>query len=105
MLIGNYQRHLLSGETPTSATLVKRQDGDYYIQIQVKPKQPKVNDSDESLGVDLGRRSIAYTSEGDNWDADDINKLRDHYAKLRQTLQQKARVLAREVLAADAENF
>lgn len=90
LLIGNYQRHLLSGETPTSATLVKRQSGEYYIQIQVKPKPPGVIDSEECLGVDLGRRAIAYTSEGDNWDANAINKLRDHYANLRKALQQKA---------------
>ncbi|MBV8887364.1 MAG: transposase [Chroococcidiopsidaceae cyanobacterium CP_BM_RX_35] len=90
LLIGNYQRHLLSGETPTSATLVKRQSGEYYIQIQVKPKPPEIVNSDECLGVDLGRRSIAYTSEGENWDADAINHLRDHYANLRKTIQQKA---------------
>lgn len=90
LLIGNYQRHLLSGETPTSATLIKRQSGEYYIQIQVKPKSPETINSDECLGVDLGRKSIAYTSEGENWDADAINKLRDHYCKLRQSLQQKA---------------
>lgn len=90
LLIGNYQRHLLKGETPTSATLIKRSDGDYYIQIQVKPKPPETINRDDCLGVDLGRISIAYTSEGDNWDADAINKLRDHYSKLRQTLQQKA---------------
>jgi putative transposase len=88
--IGNYQKHLLRGETPTSATLVKRQSGEYYIQIQVKPKPPEIVNSPDCLGVDLGRRSIAYTSEGDNWDADDINTLRDRYAKLRKTLQQKA---------------
>jgi IS605 OrfB family transposase len=106
LLIGNYQRHLLSGEIPTSATLIKRQSGEYYIQIQVKPKTPEAINSDatnvgedtsppvayECLGVDLGRRSIAYTSEGDNWDADAINKWRDHYANLRKTLQQKASI-------------
>lgn len=90
LLIGNYQKHLLSGETPTSATLIKRQSGEYYLQIQVQPKPPETINSEQCLGVDLGRRSIAYTSEGKNWDADAINKLRDHYANLRKTLQQKA---------------
>ncbi len=81
---------MLNGETPTSATLIKRQSGEYYIQIQVKPKPPETTDSNECLGVGLGRRSIAYTSVGDNWDANAINKLRDHYASLRKILQQKA---------------
>lgn len=35
LLIGNYQRGLLKGQTSTSATLVKRKNGDYYIQICV----------------------------------------------------------------------
>lgn len=90
LLIGNYQRYLLCGETPTSATLIKRVNGDYYIQVQVKPKPPETRKSSGCLGIDLGRKSIAYTSSGDNWDADPINKLRDHYAKLRQSLQKKA---------------
>lgn len=51
LLISNYQRHLSSGETPTSATLVKRQSGEYYIQIQVKPKPPGVIDFEQCLGV------------------------------------------------------
>jgi hypothetical protein len=75
LLIGNYQKHLLSGETPTSATLIQRQSGEFYIQIQVKPKPAEVTDSDECLGVALGRRSIADTSEADNWDAEAINKV------------------------------
>ncbi len=90
LLIGNYQKHLLSGQIPTSATLVKRQDGDYYIQIQVKPKPPEIVKSDDFLGVDLGRKDIAYTSEGDSWDAESINCVRDHYALLRQSLQKRA---------------
>lgn len=90
LLIGNYQRHLLSGNLPTSATLVRRQDGSYYIQMQVKSKPPQVVQSDQCLGVDLGRRDIAHTSTGDSWSGADIQRVRDHYAKLRQNLQKKA---------------
>ncbi len=90
LLIGNYQKHLLASQIPTSATLVKRQNGDYYIQIQVKPPAPDATPSKEYLGVDLGRRDIAYTSVGDSWDGENINRVRDHYIKLRQSLQKKA---------------
>jgi IS605 OrfB family transposase len=92
LLIGNYQRHLLSGENPTSATLIKRPDGDYYIQMHVKPKPPEHKSVDKFLSVDLGRRDIAYTSTGDSWDAEPINRIRDRYTKLRQDLQKKASV-------------
>jgi putative transposase len=88
--IGNYQRGLLKGAIPTSATLIKRQDGDYYIQIQLKSEPPIPGKPSNVIGVDFGRRDIAYTSTGDNYSGQAINKVRDHYAKLRQSIQQKA---------------
>jgi putative transposase len=38
LAIGNYQRGMLAGSNPKSATLVKRKDGSYYIQICVEEK-------------------------------------------------------------------
>jgi putative transposase len=72
--IGNYQLGTLKGSNPKSATLVKRQDGSYYVQIC----------------LDLGRADIAHTSEGQNWEGKSINKVRDHYANLRAQLQHQA---------------
>jgi len=88
--IGNYQRGLLKGQQPTSATLTKRKDGSFYIQIQVKPFPLTVKESVNCLGVDLGRTDIAHTSTGDQWNGQQLTKVRDHYTKLRATLQQKA---------------
>jgi putative transposase len=88
--IGNYQRSLLKGAIPTSATLIKRQDGDYYIQIQLKSEPPIPDKPSNVIGVDFGRKDIAHTSTGDNYSGQAINKIRDHYAKLRQSIQQKA---------------
>lgn len=90
LLIGGYQKHLLTGVNPTSATLIKRQDGEYYIQIQVKPLPPETTPTKKFLGVDLGRTDIAHTSTGDNWDGEHINRIRNDYALLRQDLQKKA---------------
>ena len=42
------------------------------------------------LGVDLGRTDIAYTSDEDNWNGQQLNKIRNKYAWLRKVLQQKA---------------
>jgi putative transposase len=58
LLIGNYQRHYLKGQEPTSATLVKKQSGEYYIQIQIESDVPEIQDTDKVLGVDLGRTDI-----------------------------------------------
>ena len=90
LAIGNYQRGMLAGSNPKSATLVKRKDGSYYIQICVEKKPPKQQDTDKVIGVDLGRTDIAHTSEGDHWNGQQLNKVRDHHLRLRAVLQRKA---------------
>ncbi|MFS8813639.1 RNA-guided endonuclease TnpB family protein, partial [Synechococcus sp. R55.7] len=90
LAIGNYQRGMLAGSNPKSATLVQRKDGSYYIQICVEGKPPKQQDADKVIGVDLGRTDIAHTSEGDNWNGQQLNRVRDHYSRLRAVLQRKA---------------
>ncbi len=62
--LGNYQIGMLKEANPKSATLVKRQDGSYYIQICMESEPPEPQDSHEVLGIDLGRTDIAHTSEG-----------------------------------------
>lgn len=88
--IGNYQRGILKGTTPTSATLIKRQDGSYYIQIQTKDEPPEPPSSDGTIGVDLGRTDIAFTSEGESFSGQVVTAIRDKYSQLRAHLQQKA---------------
>jgi IS605 OrfB family transposase len=90
LAIGNYQVGALKGSNPKSATLVKRQDGSYYLQICLESEPPEPQESEDVLGVDLGRTDIAHTSEGQTWEGQSINKVRDHYANLRAKLQHKA---------------
>jgi len=90
LAIGRYQREQLAGSNPKSATLVKRRDGSYYIQICVEKKPPKQQDTDKVIGVDFGRTDIAHTSEGKNWNGQQLNRVRDHYSRLRAVLQRKA---------------
>ena len=88
--IGNYQRGILKGQDPKSATLVKRRNGDYYIHINLNHDAPDPIDTEEVLGIDLGRTDIAHTSDGDSWSGQQLNKIRNKYAYLRRVLQQKA---------------
>ncbi len=90
LVVGNYQIEKLKGKKPTSATLVKRKDGKFYIHIQVKEEVPEPQTTNGVLGVDLGRTDIAHTSEGDNWNRQQLTKVRDHYSQLRAILQKKA---------------
>jgi len=88
--IGYYQRGMLAGSHPKAATLVKRQGGSYYVQICVESEVPEPEHTVKAIGVDLGRRDIAHTSEGDNWNGQQLNQVRDHYSRLRGVLQRKA---------------
>ncbi|ABD02716.1 ISSoc1, transposase [Synechococcus sp. JA-2-3B'a(2-13)] len=90
LAIGRYQREQLAGSNPKSATLVKRKDGSYSIQICVETEPCPLQGTDRVLGVDLGRTDIAHTSEGDNWNGQQLNKVRDHHSRLRAVLQRKA---------------
>jgi putative transposase len=90
MSIGNYQRHLLKGQQPTSATLVKRKDGTYHIQIQVESEPPIPCETTNCLGVDLGRTDIAHTSQGEKFCGHELTQLRDKRSKQRAQLQHKA---------------
>jgi IS605 OrfB family transposase len=88
--IGNYQKHLLSGQSPKSATLVKRNDGSFYLQIQLESEAPTIPETDEVLGVDLGRTDIAATSEGEKFSGKQVTHARNKYSRVRASLQQKA---------------
>ncbi len=87
--IGNYQLALLRGQTPTSATLVKRRSGDYYIQIAVELDTPPTGKTPKVIGVDLGRRDIATTSTNHAWNGSLLQATRDRYSKVRTSLQSK----------------
>jgi IS605 OrfB family transposase len=96
--IGNYQLGLLKGQSPTSAVLVKRRNGDYYIQIQIDiPTQPP-NKTPKVIGVDVGRRDIAHTSTGQAWSGEQVQKVRNHFQKVRSSVQSKCTRGAKKLL-------
>lgn len=88
--VGSYQKGKLSGLTPTSATLVKHQNGSYSVNIQVKNDAPNLQNSQGVIGVDLGRRDVAVTSEGESFSGEQITKIRDRYSRVRASIQKKA---------------
>ena len=90
LVVGNHQIEKLKGRKPTSATLVKRKDGGFYIHIQLMEEVPEPQTVAGVLGVDLGRTDIAHTTEGDNWNGQQLTEIRDHYSCLRRVLQRKA---------------
>ena len=87
--IGNYQLALLKGQSPTAATLNKTKQGDYYINICVDLPTNPTGKTPKVIGVDLGRRDIATTSNGDSWSGKQIQSTRDRYSKVRANIQSK----------------
>lgn len=96
--IGNYQRALLKGQKPTSAVLVKRRNGDYYIQIAVTLDTPPTGKTPKVIGVDLGRRDIAHTSTGKSWAGGDAQATRERYFNTRRSIQRKRTKSSRRLL-------
>lgn len=88
--IGNYQRGILKGQEPKSATLVKRKNGEYYIHINLDNETPKPITTKDVLGVDLGRTDIAHTSDGVSWSGHQLDRVRNKYAWVRKVLAKKA---------------
>src|ERR687885_1326426 len=98
LLIGNYQRALLSGQSPTSATLVKRQDGSFYINIAIELDTPPTGKTPKVVGVDLGRRDIATTSTGKAWNGTQLQQVRDRYSRVRANVSSKRTRSSRKLL-------
>ena len=98
LILGNYQIGKLKGKTPTSATLSKHRDGKLYIHIQAKDIAPIPQRSDDVIGVDLGRRDIAVTSEGQGWSGQSITQVRDRFSKVRASVQKKGTKGAKRLL-------
>lgn len=90
VVLANYQAGKLKGRKPTSAQLCKHGDGQFYMHIQITNEAPDPIDGDKVIGVDLGRRDIAVTSEGDKWDGKQVTDKRDKFARVRASLQRKA---------------
>lgn len=96
--IGGYQIALLKGQSPTSATLSKTRQGDYYINICVEIPTEPTGKTPKVIGVDLGRRDIATTSTGDSWSGEKIQATRDRYSKVRANVQSKRTRSSRRLL-------
>jgi IS605 OrfB family transposase len=88
--LGSYQKGKLSGFTPTSATLVKHQNGAYSVNMQVKNNAPNPQKSQGVIGVDLGRTDVAVTSVGESFSGKQITQVRDKYSRIRASLQERA---------------
>ena len=96
--LGDYQKGRLKGHTPTSATLVKRRDGTFFLHVQLKSPAPRHLSPTGTLGVDLGRRRVSVDSDATPYEATEVNRVRARYPKARRSLQAKGTKEAKRLL-------
>jgi putative transposase len=87
--LGNFQRKALAGRTPTSATLVKRRDGGYYIHVQLVDEAPSPEPMTEYLGIDLGIVNLATDSDRETFSGSKVDAVRRRYSKHRRGLNKR----------------
>jgi IS605 OrfB family transposase len=97
-LLGEFQRHALTGRTPTSATLVKRRAGGYFLHIQLVDEAPAPDPVSDFLGVDLGVVNLAVDSDGETFTGEKVEAVRRRYAKHRRGLNKRRTKSARRRL-------
>lgn len=96
--IGDYQRERLVGKSPTSATLVKRKNGDFYIQIALDYVTKVPKESTGTLGIDLGIKNLATLSTGERFGGTEVDTFRNHFQAMRTILQRKGTKGAKRLL-------
>jgi putative transposase len=87
--LGDFQKDALKGQRPTSATLVKRVDGGYFLHVQIKEEAPDPITVQDVLGVDLGIARLATDSDGTAHSGDGVEKIRRKHNLQRKRLQKR----------------
>jgi putative transposase len=85
--LGDRQRALLRGRKPTSAALVKRRDGGYFLHVYLTDEAPTPIEPAGTIGVDMGIKNLATTDDGENFSGADVEETRRRYARKRKTCQ------------------
>jgi len=93
---GARQRSLLASRQGES-DLVYR-SGHWYVIATVNVVEPPIGQVDDYLGIDLGIKNIAATSDGELFAGSHTNGLRRRHARLRARLQRKQTRSAKRVL-------
>lgn len=97
--ISNFQRGLLAGQKPTTATLCyNRRTRDFYIHIVVNREVLFPPKDGNIIGVDRGIYNLATTSNGLKFSGRQAMHVRRRYARLRQALQTKGTKGAKRLL-------
>jgi len=85
--LGDRQRSALKGRKPTSAVLVRRRDGGYYLHVPLADAAPEPIEVKGVIGVDMGVKHLAVTDDGETFSGERVEACRKKYHRIRQTCQ------------------
>jgi putative transposase len=96
--LGDRQRAMLKGRKPTSATLVERRDGNYFLHVQLIDEAPEPIEVEGIIGVDMGVKDLAVTDDGETFGGDGVEACRRKYQRIRKSCQRTGTKGARRKL-------
>jgi len=82
----------------SNAQLILRKDGNYYINLQMNKDIPKKSIECNVLGIDLGIKKIAVTSDNKFYKSSHLKNIKGKYQKLKRDLQSKGTKSAKRKL-------
>jgi len=82
----------------SNAQLIQRRNGDYYINLQMNKDIPKKSTECKILGIDLGIKKIAVTSDNKFYKSSHLKNIKGKYQKLKRDLQSKGTKSAKRKL-------
>jgi putative transposase len=89
VVMGKYQSERFSGKHG-QCDLVKRKDGKWFLLVTVKKPDLAPAPATDFIGVDFGVVNLAVDSDGEMHQGDDVERARQHYGKVKRSLQRKA---------------
>lgn len=97
-ILGDFQKEALKGRKPTSAVLVKRSTGGYFLHVQIEEESPDPGPAQDVIGVDLGIVNLAVDSDGETFTGKKVDNVRNRYVNRRRNLNRRGTKSARRRL-------
>jgi IS605 OrfB family transposase len=89
LILGDYQRDWLKDRAKNICESEVTKNGDYYLHLTLEVEEPPRKEAKEAIGVDLGIKNLATTSDGDFFIGEQAEKTRLRFESLRAELQAK----------------
>ena len=98
LILGEYQRNWLRDKVKGICESEVTKNGEYYFHITIEVEEPPTKEVQEAIGVDLGIKNLATTSDGDCFSGKQVEGNRLRYERLRAELQAKGTLSAKKHL-------